>query len=49
VRAVEHLGFMLSGNPQAKVRFFHVVPRLKDYCEIDFNQRSAEGFETLIA
>jgi nucleotide-binding universal stress UspA family protein len=40
---------MLSGNPQGKVRFFHVVPRLKDYCEIDFSQGAAEGFETLIA
>jgi nucleotide-binding universal stress UspA family protein len=49
LRAVDHLAFMLSGNPQVKIRFFHVAPRLKDYCEIDFGQKAGGGLETLLA
>lgn len=48
LRAVDHLAFMLSGNPQVKIRFFHVAPRLKDYCEIDFGQKAGSGLETLL-
>jgi len=49
LRAVDHMAFMLSGNPQVKVRFFHVAPRLKDYCAINFNPEPGGGLETLIA
>jgi nucleotide-binding universal stress UspA family protein len=49
LRAVDHMAFMLAGNPEAKVRFFHVVPRLSDYCEINFSQEAGDGLETLIA
>lgn len=49
LRAVDHLAFMLSGNPDIKIRFFHVAPQLKDYCEVDFGQKPAEGLEALIA
>jgi nucleotide-binding universal stress UspA family protein len=49
LRAVDHLAFMLSGNPQVGIRFFHVAPRLKDYCEIDFAQRAGDGLEDLLA
>ncbi len=49
LRAVDHLAFMLSGNPEVRIRFFHVAPRLKDFCEVNFTQKSAEGLEALIA
>jgi nucleotide-binding universal stress UspA family protein len=49
LRAVDHMAFMLSGNPEVKVRFFHVAPRLKDYCEINFGQEAGDGPEALIA
>jgi nucleotide-binding universal stress UspA family protein len=49
LRAVDHMAFMLSGNPQARVRFFHVTPKLRDYCEIDFDSNAGGGLETLIA
>jgi nucleotide-binding universal stress UspA family protein len=49
LRAVDHLAFMLSGNPEVKIRFFHVAPRLKDYCEVNFAQKPDGGLETLIA
>ncbi|RPJ70039.1 MAG: universal stress protein, partial [Desulfobacteraceae bacterium] len=33
LRAVDHLAFILSGVPEARVCFFHVTPRLQDFCE----------------
>ncbi len=48
LRAVDHLAFMLSGVPEVRVCFFHVTPRLKDYCEIDFNQESTTDLEALV-
>jgi nucleotide-binding universal stress UspA family protein len=49
LRAVDHLAFMLSGNPDAVVRFFHVTPRLRDFCEVDFSGPEARTLEALVA
>jgi nucleotide-binding universal stress UspA family protein len=49
LRAVDHMAFMLSGNPEVRFCFFHVTPRLKDYCEINFGAEAGGGLETLIA
>jgi len=49
LRAVDHMVFMLSGNPRARICFFHVTPRLKDYCEINFGTDPVDGAEALIA
>jgi nucleotide-binding universal stress UspA family protein len=49
LRAVDHMVFMLSGNPRARICFFHVTPRLKDYCEINFGTEPDEGAEAFIA
>jgi nucleotide-binding universal stress UspA family protein len=49
LRAVDHLAFMLSGNPDATVRFFHVTPRLRDFCEVDFTETESRPLETLVA
>jgi nucleotide-binding universal stress UspA family protein len=49
LRAVDHMAFMLSGNPEVRMCFFHVTPRLKDYCEINFNTGPDNGAEALIA
>lgn len=35
LKAVDHLAFMLSGNPDVLVTFFHVSPGLTDACGID--------------
>lgn len=48
LRAVDHLAFILSGVPEARVCFFHVAPRLKDFCEIDFNQEQGGELEALV-
>jgi nucleotide-binding universal stress UspA family protein len=49
LRAVDHLAFILSGVPAARVCFFHVTPRLKDFCEIDFSRDQSEALETLVS
>lgn len=48
LRAVDHLSFMIGGNPKVRLTLFHVVPRLGDYCVIDFDERKT-GVEQVIA
>jgi nucleotide-binding universal stress UspA family protein len=48
LRAVDHMAFMLSGNPDVRFCFFHVTPRLKDYCEINFGAEAGGDLETVI-
>jgi nucleotide-binding universal stress UspA family protein len=49
LRAVDHMAFMLSGNPEVRFCFFHVRPQFKEYCEIHFDAEQGGGLETLIA
>ncbi len=35
LRAVDHLCFMTSGNPDLFIRLLHVVPRFGDFCPIE--------------
>jgi nucleotide-binding universal stress UspA family protein len=49
LRAVDHLAFMLSGNPAARVMFFHVMPRLRDFCEIDLHGEKDAGLEAIVS
>ena len=48
LRAVDHLSFIIGGNPDARITFFHVTPRLKDVCEVDFDDVDAETIEDII-
>ena len=48
-RAVDHLAFMFGGNPQAEITFFHVAPRLTDFCPIDFNDTDTSTLEEMIS
>ncbi len=45
-RALDHVCFMIGDNPEARLTLFHVVPRLGEYCSIDFSQpdRETESF-----
>ena len=45
--AVDHLSFMLGENRKIKVPLFHVMPRLGDYCGIDFFDEE-DGTEEVI-
>jgi nucleotide-binding universal stress UspA family protein len=38
-RAVDHLSFMVGGNEKIRVTLFHVMPRLSDYCAVNFNEK----------
>lgn len=48
-RAIDHLAFMLSGNADARMSFFHVTPKLRDYCAIDFSQKEGVELEGIMA
>lgn len=45
LKAVDHLAFMLSGNPQCTVTLFHVGALLANYCTLDFSQEEAAEIE----
>lgn len=38
LRAVDHMAFMLGGNPECTVTLFHVGASLANYCTLDFDQ-----------
>ncbi|MFH1035361.1 MAG: universal stress protein [Pseudomonadota bacterium] len=38
LKAVDHMAFMLGGNPQCRVTIFHVGLSLQSYCPVDFSQ-----------
>ena len=48
LRAADHLSFMVGENPRIKVTLFHVMPRLRDYCVIDFDDKDT-GIDQVIA
>jgi len=42
LRAVDHLSFMVGGNDKIKLTLFHVMPTLRDYCVIDFDEKESD-------
>ena len=38
LNAVDHVAFVLGGNPEIEITLLHVAPRLRDYCTIDFEE-----------
>jgi nucleotide-binding universal stress UspA family protein len=48
LRAVDHLAFMAGGNLKFAITFFHVTPRLQDFCPVDFTEEAATGIEEAI-
>ena len=48
LRAVDHLAFILGGNTDVNLSFFHVAPRLRDFCPIDFADTDSADLETII-
>jgi nucleotide-binding universal stress UspA family protein len=47
-KAVDHLAFMIGGHTDLKISFFHVIPRLQDFCPVDFEDGSSEALEEII-
>jgi len=48
LRAIDHLAFALSDAVGISLTFLHVRPKLKDFCEVDFEATRAETLEDLI-
>lgn len=48
LRAIDHLAFALSNAVGISLTFLHVRPKLKDYCEVDFEATRAKALEDLI-
>lgn len=49
IRAVDHLAFMLAGRKDCRLTFFHVQPKLRQFCAIDFDDATAEPLEAMVA
>jgi nucleotide-binding universal stress UspA family protein len=45
LKSVDHMGFMLGGNPDAEVTLFHVGATLANYCPLDFSEDVAQEIE----
>ena len=48
LKAVDHLARMMAKNTDVKITFFHVTPRLKDFCPVDFEETRSEALEEII-
>ena len=48
LRAVDHLSFIFGGNPDLTISFFHVAPRLSDFCSIDFAETDTSALDAVI-
>ena len=48
LRAIDHLAFIVSDHSDLNLTFLHVIPKLKNFCEIDFEIKEADAFEDLI-
>ncbi len=40
LRAVEHIGFIFENSPKVNITLLHVIPKLRDYCHIEFGEES---------
>ena len=48
LRALDHLAFMLSDNPEQRIRLFHVQPRFGDYCKLEATDEAAQAGAALV-
>jgi len=48
LRAVDHLSFMVGKNPNISITLFHVIPNIKDYCPVDFDDKTGELEDIII-
>jgi nucleotide-binding universal stress UspA family protein len=48
-KAVDHLAFIVGGNTDLKIFFYHVAPRLQDFCPVDFEEVDSKTLQEIIA
>ncbi len=49
MRAVDHVSFILSDNPDASLTLLHITGNAQKYCEIDFDEEPNPELEEIIA
>ena len=49
LRAIDHVSFMLSNNPEASLTLLHITSNARKYCEIDFDAETDPELEEIIA
>jgi len=47
-KAVDHLAYIIGGHTDLKISFFHVAPRLRDFCPVDFEEVDSDTLEKII-
>ena len=48
LRAVDHLAFILGGDPSARIHMLHVQPRFEDACEFDVEPAAASEMDAIV-
>jgi len=48
IRALDHLAFMLSGQPATAIKLLHIRPVLQDYCEIKLDGKDTEAAQSVL-
>ena len=48
LKALDHLALMMGGNPEARILFFHVQPKISEYCPIDFEITDTDQLADMI-
>jgi hypothetical protein len=48
LRALDHLALIMGNNPDANVLLFHVQPKAKDFCPVDFEDTASDRVEEII-
>jgi nucleotide-binding universal stress UspA family protein len=48
IKVVDHLAFIFEGNSDVKFLFFHVTPKLRDFCSIDFDDIDTAELEEIV-
>jgi nucleotide-binding universal stress UspA family protein len=48
LKAVDHLAAIMGNTPDIKILFFHVQPKISDFCPIDFEAADSDRLEEII-
>jgi len=48
MRAVDHVGFMLSGNATTRIILLHVVGSARNFCEVDLDASTGDELEAMV-
>ena len=49
LRAVDHVGFVLCNNPEARLTLLHITSQARNYCEIDLDENPNPELADIVA